>query len=267
MWHHELKIESIKRIPVRVTSDRRLRTRICDAVDRLRSLDTTADDLYGPSGYQAKSEVDDKIQKLELELDDAIFELFELTNAERDVIRDMCDVGLELFYRGTESDAVKPVSGLADRESVGRRGDLPQERIAQGGLDGYLDAFLEIWNAELGPGGQFQWRVISPSAPSPMLAVIFLTEDTDQLMKAPIESDDAAWSVLLDELAQSSSLPFGSKRIYIDGMTRIVGENDIVIIKRNEQRLWTRTAAREDAEATQLEAIHKQRALARERAV
>ena len=70
------------------------------------------------------------------------------------------------------------------------------------------------------------------------------------------------------EVGRESSHPFGAKHIYIDGMTRIVGENDIAIIKRNERRLWTRTAAREDAEATQLQAVRKQRdLLARERAV
>lgn len=267
MWHHELKIESLRRIPVRLPADRNLRTRICDVVDRLRSLDTTADDVFGPSGYQARSQVNRKIQKLEAELDDAIFDLYELTDAERDVVRNMCGFGLKLFYRGTKSDAVKPVSGLDDRPSIGRRSDLPQERTARSGLDGYLDAFLEIWDAELGPGGQFRWRVIRPSESSAMLAVVFSTEDTDDLLSPPTESDDAAWCNLLERLAGSSSHPFGSKRIYIDGMTRIVGENDIAIIKRNECRLWTRTAAREDAEATQLQAVHKQRAFARERAV
>ncbi len=267
MWHHELHPNAIRQIPVRLPSDSKLRARICRAVDRLRSLDTTADDIFGPSGYQTKSQIDRKIGKFETELDDAIFDLYELTDGERDVVRDMCVFGLELFYHGTKSDAVKPVSDLDDRPSIGRCGDLPQERTTQRGLDGYLDAFLEVWDAELGPGGQFRWRVIRPSDSSPMLAVLFSTEDTDDLLEAPTESDDAAWGALLERLARTSSHPFGSKRIYIDGMTRIVGENDITIIKRNERRLWTRTAAREDAEATQLQAVHKQRALARETAV
>ncbi len=267
VWHDEIQMEDIERIPIRLPTDRSLRTRICDAVDRLRSMDTTVDDIYGPSGYQAKSQVDRKIQRLESVLDEAIFDLFELTDAERDVVRDMCDVGLNLFYRHTKSDAVKPVSVPADRESIGHRGDLPQERTAQCGLDGYLDAFLEIWDAELGSDGQFRWRVIRPSDSSPMLAVVLSTEDADDSLPPPTDSDDRAWNDVLNRLAPSSSHPFGSKRIYIDGMTRIVGENDIVIIKRNEQRLWTRTAAREDAEATQLEAIHKQCVFERERAV
>lgn len=267
MWHHDLRMDDVKSVPIRIPADKDIRSRICDAVNRLRSLDTTVDDIYGPSGYQPRPRVKRRIQELESKLDEAIFDLYELTDAERDVVRDMCNVGLEMFYRGTKSDAVKPVSGLADRPGFGRRADVPQERTAQRGLDGYLDAFLEIWDAELGSSGQFRWRLIRPSDSSPMLAVVFSTEERDNQLPPPSDSDDAAWSVLLKELAGTSSHSFGSKRIYIDGMTRIVGENDIVIIKRNERRLWTRTAAREDAEATQLMAVHKQRALPPERPV
>jgi len=261
MWHHEIHKEGIKRIPVRLPHDRATHDRIVRVVDRLRVFDARPSDLLGNAQARPSSEPNREIRELEAELDDAIFDLYELTEAERDVVRDMCDVGLELFYRKTKSDAMKPVSDLDSRPSIGRRGDLPRERGAQRGLDGYLDAFLEVWDAELGPDGQFRWRVIRPSDSSPMLAVVFSTEDKNDPLPDPDDTDGAAWGDLLEKLARSSSHPFGSKRIYIDGMTRIVTENDIAIIKRNERRLWTRTAAREDAEATQLEAVHKQRAL------
>ncbi len=267
MWHHELRIDSIKRLPIRVPSNRDLRTRICRIVDRLRSIDTTAGDMLSAGGMRSKPPGDPEVRRLEAELDGAVFDLYEFTAAERDVVGDMCAVGLELFYRGTKSEALKPISGLADRPRVGRRSDLTRKRSTQRGLDGYLDAFLEIWDAELGPGGQLRWRIILPSDPSPMLAVVFSTEYTDSPLPAAADSDDAAWSKLLHKMVQPSSHMFGSTRIYIDGMARIVRENDIAIIKRNERRLWTRTAAREDAEAIQLIAVHKQRALTREREI
>ena len=47
----------------------------------------------------------------------------------------------------------------------------------------------------------------------------------------------------------------GTQRIYIDGMVRVVADTDIVIIKRNERRFWTSSAARDDAEATMLLAM------------
>jgi len=267
MWHHELHPNAIRQIPVRLPKSKQLREQISTTVNSLRSFDATPNDIFGPRGMRSKAQIAREIGKLEAELDEAIFDLYELTDAERDVVRDMCDVGLELFYRGTKSAAVKPVAYLPDRASFGRRRDLPGERTLQRGLDGYLVAFLDIWNAELNPGGEFRWRVICPSESSGMLAVLFSTEDRDDPLPAPAESDDAAWAALLERLARTSSHPLASRHIYIDGMTRIVSENDIVIIKRNERRLWTRTGAREDAEATQLQAVHRQRALVREKAV
>jgi hypothetical protein len=38
--------------------------------------------------------------------------------------------------------------------------------------------------------------------------------------------------------------------VYVDGLIRVVSDENIVIIKKNERRLWTRSAARDDAEAT-----------------
>jgi hypothetical protein len=49
-----------------------------------------------------------------------------------------------------------------------------------------------------------------------------------------------------------------SRRIYIDNMVRVVTDTEIYIIKRDERRLWTRSMAREDAEATLVQAMHLQ---------
>lgn len=267
MWHHELGIDTLKRIPVRLPSDSKLSHRIANIVDQLRSAETTSRDIFAPSGHQTRRGIKSKIQKLEVELDEAVFDLFELTVAERDVVRDMCNMGLDLFYRGTNSKAVQPILGQSKCPSVGYQRDLPQDPAKQRGLDGYLDAFLSVWNAELNPGAQFRWRMIRSSEHSPMIAVIFSTEDPDDPLPSPADSEDVAWHSLLHELNVTSSHNLGSNCIYIDGMTRVVGATDIVIIKKNEHRLWTRTAGREDAEATQLQAIYKQRTVANRRAV
>jgi len=49
-----------------------------------------------------------------------------------------------------------------------------------------------------------------------------------------------------------------NQRIYIDSMVRVVTDTEIYIIKRDERRLWTRSMAREDAEATLLQAMYLQ---------
>ena len=91
-----------------------------------------------------------------------------------------------------------------------------------------------------------------------MIAVVFSTRDK----KEPLENDEGSdvdrWKEVLEKLDKNSLTPMGSKRIYIDGIVRAVSDTDIIIIKRNERRLWTRSMAREDAEATLLQAMNMQ---------
>jgi hypothetical protein len=50
-------------------------------------------------------------------------------------------------------------------------------------------------------------------------------------------------------LQKNARTHLDSSRIFVDSFFRYVSETEILFIKRNEQRFWTRTAAREDAEA------------------
>ena len=52
-----------------------------------------------------------------------------------------------------------------------------------------------------------------------------------------------------------------SRQIYIDNMVRVVADTEICIIKRDERMLWTRSMAREDAEATLVQAMYLQEIL------
>jgi hypothetical protein len=47
----------------------------------------------------------------------------------------------------------------------------------------------------------------------------------------------------------------------MDGLVRVVTDTEIFIIKRDERWLWTRSMAREDAEAAMLQVIHLQDAV------
>jgi hypothetical protein len=102
--------------------------------------------------------------------------------------------------------------------------------------------------------GEFRWRIIRPHC-IPMLAVIFSTQSKGEPLSSFSSTDDEqAWHKLLKRLDTTFDHPVSS-RIYIEGMVRAVTETDIFIIKRDEQRLWTRSLAREDAEATLLQAM------------
>lgn len=253
MWHHDLRIETLMGLPIGRVPEGETKDRLVTIVEKLRLVDINSLPLFGDgAGTQNANQA--TIGELEAQLDEAVFDLFELSEGERNLVRDMCDIGLDFFYRGMESKAVKPMPASIPSRTFGRRTDL----TCQSGLEGYLDAFLEMWEPELAPSGRFQWRVIRPSSVTSMIAVVFRTEETDDPLPPPDDDDDEAWQRALEDLGDASLEEVGASRIFIDGMTRIVRPHDITIIKRNEQRLWTRSAAREDADATLARAIREQ---------
>jgi len=255
MWHHEIKRETIERIPVRIPKSRKLRNRIVKIVDELREgqpADKALFDDMATSRSQPQLRVE-----LEAQLDQAVFALYELADEEQDLVLDMCNVGLDLFYNGMKSKAAQPVPPFPGKRPYGRREDIPRLDRSND-LVGYLECFLAIWEPEVKrTGGGFRWRVVRPGGESPMLAVLFSVESPDEPLPDPTDSDEQAWRGALGLLAQTSAQPELS-RIYIDGMVRIVTKEDIVIIKRNERRLWTRTAARYDAEAALNQILRRQ---------
>lgn len=245
MWHHETQLPDITEFPVRLSMDCGLRDRIVGIVDELR---------YAQNSLLSNYE--NSIKKLEQQLDAAVFELYELNEAEQDLVLDMCETGLEFFYNRDKSNAVKPI---VQKKMQGLIRDLPQNRQAEEGLEGYLYAFLDFWNDELEPEGEFNWTVISPKN-NPMLAVVFSTQNKGDDLPV-LQDNTAAWDAVLSRCGAALNRPI-SRDIYMDGMVRSVSDNEIIIIKRNERRLWTRTAAREDAEATLAQAIKLQQAQA-----
>jgi hypothetical protein len=72
-------------------------------------------------------------------------------------------------------------------------------------------------------------------------------------------SDDEEWQQVLVPCAKTLQQPI-SRDVYLDGIVRAVTDTDIFIIKRDERRLWTPSMAREDAEATLLQAMYLQEA-------
>ena len=243
-WHTENDLSEVLSLPIRFPSNMKLRRRIEKVVDQLLSWNTE-DTLFSSEESNQSTLI-----ALEKELDEAIFDLYELSESERDLITDMCEVGLEFFYRPHTAPKVEkfPV------KYQGNIDDLPKDRKKEQGLEGYLYAFLQMWNEELKPDGEFCWRIVRPDH-VPMIAVIFTTKWKNSL----VTQDYIEWSDVLARCEKALLMPV-SRSIYIDGMVRSVSDTEIIIIKRNERRLWSRSMAREDAEATLLQAMYIQEA-------
>jgi hypothetical protein len=257
LWHDEVLKGPLSSVPLRFPEDDVVSSSLVRIVDALRTLPAATEPSLVEEKPFTKTQRTERIRELEAELDAAVFDLFELTPEERERITEMCTLGLDHFYRGMESNAVKPLGWPAGAPRFGYAKDLSANGRATGELCPYLTTYLQLWEPLLRKqtaSGRFRWRVIQPPESS-MMAAIFETESGDEHLPTPTNSDEQAWNEVLASLDRHAFQEKGSKRVYVDGMVRVVNETDIAIIKRNERRLWTASAARNDAEATILQTM------------
>jgi SAM-dependent methyltransferase len=248
-WYDSLVPDDVLHTPVRFADpDSHSVRRIIKAVQAIRS--------WSPEENRRGDTDEPPVELLET-LDKAVFDLFQMTEAERDLVRDFIDNQFDLFRNGPRSSALSPVEEWP-QNTIGAIDDLLAPVEPESSFGRYLRTFLEVWNPELDPDGEFFWRYLH-SDESPVVAVVFGTMERGAREYLPSSDEPRDLDLLLRRLGDSLRQPL-SRRVYIDGIIRVVTETEIVIVKRNEQRLWTPTAAREDAEATLLQAIRLQEA-------
>ncbi|MTJ08783.1 class I SAM-dependent DNA methyltransferase [Anabaena sp. UHCC 0204] len=256
-WHYEIYYHELLDLPIRFPEIQEQRDKLVLIVDKLINFNLTPRNMLALNG-KTQLEINKEIAKLESQLDGAVFDLYELRVSERDLIRDMCDTGIEFFYNNIKSQAVKPVIAHGLQLKYGVLQDISSAIGISDEFKDYLSVFLKIWNREIYPEGEFSWRIISSCKITTMLCVIFSTQEVGQSFSQLPENDEDAWIQVLRELDDSLLVPYDSNRIYIDGMIRVVTDTNIIIIKRNQKRLWTKSMAREDVEATLIQAINLQ---------
>jgi hypothetical protein len=262
IWHDGIYKDEYLSLPIIFPKDQGIREKVIDIVEQLQNCNPIKYSIEHPE-EKTPEKIEAQLTELEYQLDEAIFDVYDLTIAERDLIRDMCDVGIEFYYNHINSKAVKPVESYP-QQNQGLLNDINKNRQTQKGLEGYLQAFLDIWNRELEPDGEFSWQIIRPQfqgLENPMLAVIFSTQEYGEKPQPVSQSDQKQWIGIIAQLARQENgllVPYNSHQIYLDGLVRSVSDTEIIIIKRNERRFWTRSMAREDAEATMLQIINLQ---------
>ena len=238
LWHDEIHLQNIESMPIRFPQDMELRLRMVRIVEELQSLD-----LHSVSWTLGGPDASVRVAELEEQLDTAVFDLYQLNTAERDVVHELCTIGMNLFYQNQNSEAVAPV--VRPDRCVGTFRDLSG---AEGGLSAYLRVFLENWSRELGAEEVLAWRVLSPPSRAPLLAVSFGMYSEEERPWSRGEGEE--WRRVLSMLEQGSRLPTGGSRIFVDTFFRYVGDEELLFVKRNEQRFWSRSAAREDVGST-----------------
>ena len=92
LWHDEIHLADVEEMPICFPKDQKLRDRIVCIVEKLQTLELQ------PEGLEILGmEAQKRLPHLERQLDDSIFDLYELNSAERDLVKEMCSSGLDLF--------------------------------------------------------------------------------------------------------------------------------------------------------------------------
>jgi hypothetical protein len=259
VWRDELLPHEILSFPIAFPGSDDLKKRLLSIIDRIIN--------YVP-GFMKGSE---EIKRLENQLDEAVFDLYSLSSADRELVRERCHLDFDFYFNGSESVACESIQlpGI----NCGTLETLERMENSHGSLSpidhpGYYNSlipYLEVFQKQCAPfiedGKEFLWQVIAPPGIR-MIAVIFTLIDRGGMSpdtKYPGSSDTdniKAWQDILSQLAEDNRYPIG-RRIYIDGMMKLIKSRQIIIIKRSEVWLWTPRAARDDAEAMLLRVIKK----------
>ncbi|MBD8548663.1 Eco57I restriction-modification methylase domain-containing protein [Sphingomonas sp. CFBP 8760] len=247
-WHDKVTARDLLGIPVRFAPSwgmgrrehENAATRIERAVDLLRSRLPAAPrnlDLFDEQADQFGNDRENALRTL----NDAVFDLFELSPAERDLVRDFWAEEHDLYWRGAASTAIKRVPVFSEVVGSGTAlldGPMPDE------LWGYLRAFLGAWEEQLPEAFDLSWRIVPSPARDALAAVFDLVDSGGSDVIAP----DGDWASIVARCADALSNPV-SPAFHVRRFVRAVAGNGFIVLKDNARRLWTASAARQDAEA------------------
>jgi len=216
LWHYKIHVEEYLDMPIVFPENQNLQTRIIQAVTAI---------AYDKDNVFLKFDTDNW-HSLQAELDNAIFELYELSNEQKDLVSDLCQVTLDFFYDGAKSQAVRSPS--------------PRQ------LEEYRDAFLDVWNDRLlQKSKQLQPLIFAPNN-GLLCGMAFELKELGDISQYPPITDDAEWQRWFRRLSRGLLSQY-SQQIYTDRVVKELTNSSMFIIKRAESRLWTKSQARQDA--------------------
>ncbi|NTV27464.1 MAG: N-6 DNA methylase [Methanothrix sp.] len=218
LWHFKIHTEEHLDFPVAFPEDVGLSDRIISAMMEL-PFGVSAGPLFEDADWKSR----------QARLDNAVFDLYELSERQRDLVKDFCDSVLEFFYAGAKSEAVKAPS----REE----------------LELYRQAFLELWDKRLPSHNKYLETMIYAPSNGLLCGLVFQLKDghriSSQISSEASDSDremrdlfQRLSSVLRDQV---------SRNIYTDRVLKVLTDSAMCIVKRAEKRYWTRSQARQDA--------------------
>jgi hypothetical protein len=234
IWHYHLLSEEVLNLPVHFSNEHPATEKIINVVDKLRNYQPIIKAIDHVDGTD-ENEVEKQRCQWECELDDAVFELYDLSEEQKDLVRDFCDVTLPFFYEPISGDSSKPAVVETDASWL---------------IENYVGTFSRRWKAYLSTNMEMRAQ-LHVGAHGTVIAVEFYPADKEDVWILNVNDD--SWKCVLDQLEKSLRYPIGTTQILLDGMVHAVSDDSVIIIKRNERRFWTNSLAREDADVT----LHK----------
>ena len=226
-WRDQVRLRDLLDLPIRLNSVPDMATlRIVQGVDELQHM--TPQRRKGRA-YTIPPEMS--------QIDEGVADLFELTDAERSLVAD--------FWAAQGPDTTNPLPVV---DAVGgTEADL--NLYSQEGIWPYLRVLVRAWNRRIGEKGEFSWRVWRDPRTA-VVAVVLETREFGGGYSPAFRSEESEdWLAVLRRLdVQWEASQMQSILRY--GIVRAVTDTAIVVVKHDEHRLWTATAAWQDADAT-----------------
>jgi type I restriction-modification system DNA methylase subunit len=237
LWHDEIHLEELFQLPIPRVLNNAESDKVTKIVKKLRDYHPEGKDIFHQNEV-SKKEIESQRHEWELELDEAVFDLYEFSEEQRDLIRDCCEVTLPFFYQPFNSVGVMPAIKLNDITWIQK----------------YAKIFADLWQPYLNDD-EVMRADIHLGASGNMLAFEFYPADIgDEWNLKPKKN---SWEHILEEIGKALPKPMGTSQIVLDGIVHAISDDAIIIIKRNEKRFWTRSLAREDANSTLCKRMHE----------
>ena len=232
VWYYKILVDELMDLPIDFRNDGS-EGKIIKAVDKLRNYQPTIKNLLNMDG-EFEDKIDETRRIMQDDLDNAVFEYYGMTEEQKDLVRDFCNVTLPFFYKPYDSVSCLPLT----------EGDLLWLQ------DNYIMVFIGRWKAYLDDDSKMEAVIHSDNSNS-IIAIEFYPVDKTDTSNIHFKRIDS-WRSVLDRFSDTSHFCPNASQIIIDGVFHIVSNTAIVILKRNEKRFWTKSLAREDADITLL---------------
>jgi hypothetical protein len=231
IWHDEIYLdEELLHLPIPKKLTGKSAIRVVSLVKKLREYNPQIEDLYNKNGIQ-EHKIEKQRKQWEAELDEAVFDLYGLTEQQKELIRDFDSVTLEFFYKPYNCRGIEPVLGEDNTQWI----------------KDYAIRFSECWQPYLNPDETLRADLCIALSEN-IIALEFYISDIDD--DWDLFPKDKLWDKILDEIANFSKRPLGSSEILVESIVQVITNDSIIIIERNEKRFWTKSLAYEDAEST-----------------